>query len=1174
MITFVAMNRYKTILTLLVLLFVGKKATAQCVWSNYFTDSYEYNTVIPHIIPGMTYQNTPQTFAGCVHSGTRGLYLNIADGQIGMIYDQPFTNLCVGTNYRFSFWVKDTWGGTNNLTFRVLSATNAILSTQTVITNGIWANIVMPAFTATTSNIRFQIITNTAGGPGNDAGLDDLTLSICNPAVTNYSTTQCNSVGNLNLFTQITNPQLSQNGTWTGPSALQNGFNGTFSTATNIAGTYTYTIDGGANCPDSIATVQVQLVTTPIITPLGPITACNSYTLPAITGTGLSGNQHYYTGPNGTGMIIANGSTITTSQTIYMFDGNAGCSDNESVVITISPNVNAGNNNSASYCGAGPIVNLTDFLSANATSGGTWSESTIPVSGAFNPLTTQFNTSSLAPGNYTFQYSVTGTPCPNDVSDFTIIIGNTPNVDLGNDTSLCSGQTLTLNAGVYDDYLWNNNSTNPTLTVTQPGGTYWVTAQTLGANQIVNGDFELGNNGFTTQYVIGAGGPWGQLSNPGTYAISTSPNLVHNNFGACNDHTTNPGVNQMVVNGSDVPNTEVWCQTIPVQPNTTYEFGTWATSVFNCAPNEVAVLQFSINTIQLGSVFSPSNQDCNWSQFTENWFSGLTTSAEVCIVNQNTLGSGNDFALDDITFRPVCISKDTVVVIYAPAPIVDLGVDQFHCAGSTVTLNAQNAGDSYLWNTTETTQTIDVTSSGNYSVTVTNAQNCSATDQVTITFETPLNAGNDNSIIICSTANQTDLATLIDANAQLGGTWESNSPNFTGNLSANGVVDLNGQAGMFDFLYIADGTFCPNDTAVINLTIHEQPVAAPNQALHFCNTLGDNVDFSPYLNHPVITLPGNWLTPANLPGGSFNLATNVLDLSGLPNDQYIFQYNLPAEQGCIDAIMEIIVDITAVPFIDFTSDITEGCQPLSVLFTNESTAQGNVVYTWDFGDGTGSSSSTTVSNTYEAAGCYDITLSAVADGLCVASQTTTDMICVHPVPLASFTFSPQQIFVNEPTIQLTNNSINNETNSWNFGDGTTSTLEAPDHTFPQDVVSNYLIELIVSTQFGCTDTARQIVVIKDQILYYVPNSFTPDGDEFNNIFIPILTSGIDFSDYELKIYDRWGEILFESYDVNVGWDGTYHGKLAPQGTYTWTLQFGLIENDKDLFLTGHVTLTR
>ncbi|MBI3240067.1 MAG: gliding motility-associated C-terminal domain-containing protein, partial [Flavobacteriia bacterium] len=87
-------------------------------------------------------------------------------------------------------------------------------------------------------------------------------------------------------------------------------------------------------------------------------------------------------------------------------------------------------------------------------------------------------------------------------------------------------------------------------------------------------------------------------------------------------------------------------------------------------------------------------------------------------------------------------------------------------------------------------------------------------------------------------------------------------------------------------------------------------------------------------------------------------------------------------------------------------------------------------------------------------------------------------------------------------------------------------------------------------------------------------TFTPDGDEFNNIFLPILTSGIDFSDFELKIYDRWGEILFESYDVNVGWDGTYHGKIVPQGTYTWTLQFGLIENDKDLFLTGHVSLMR
>ena len=1146
---------------------------AQCTWSNYFFDSFESTAVIPHIIPGTTYQNTSQTFAGCIHSGSRGLYLNIADGFAGMIYNQPFNNLCVGQSYRFSFWVKDTWGGTNNLTFNVRSSTNALLATQTVVTNGVWANVVMPAFTATTSTIQFQIITNTAGGPGNDAGFDDLTLSICNPNPSNYNLTQCLGAGNMNLYPQINAPVLSQNGIWTGPSVLLNGYQGTFTAGVNTNGLYTYTVDGGANCPDSIATVQVQIVSQPSINPLGPINVCNSYTLPAITGTNLSGNQHYYTGPNGTGALIANGTVITNSQTVYMYDGTVGCSDNEPVVITISLPNTAGNNNGASYCGAGPTINLVNFLSVGATPGGMWTETTNPISGGLTAGTGSWNSTALNPGTYTFQYTVPANGgCPADVADFTLIIGNIPTVDLGNDTTLCQGQTIILNAGAgYDSYLWNNGSITPTKLV-NAAGTYWVTVGTLGANQIINGDFEQGNTGFTTQYIPGVGGPWGQLSNAGTYAVTTAPNLVHTNFNACPDHTPAAGVNQLVVNGSSTANTEVWCQTVPVQPNTTYQFGTWVSSVVN-DPN-IAQLQFTINNGALGAIFSPPMAPCNWTQFAQNWMSGINTSAEICITNQNTAGGGNDFALDDITFRPVCTSSDTVVVQYSTPPIVNLGVDQFHCVGGTTTLDAQNAGLNFLWNTAETTQTIDVTTSGTYSVTVTNANNCSASDNVVVTFETPVNAGNDSTAVICTTQNQLDLTTLLQNTASAGGNWTSITPAFTGVVAVNGMTNFVGQAGVFDFQYVVNATYCPNDTAIVSVTIHQQPVAAIDQVLHFCNTAGSVVDFSPYLNNPFEPLLGSWNLPGNLPAAAFNTVTNALDLTNLPHGNYLFEYVLPAEIGCVQDVLNMDVAITAIPIVQFTSDLTEGCQPLQIQFTNQSTVQGVVTYLWDFGDGTTSTSSTTVTNVYESAQCYDVTLTAVADGLCTSSQTVMDMICVHPVPLASFESSPQQVYSNDPTIQLLNNSVNNDLNQWNFSDGGTSTLLNPEHTFPSGVSGNYSIELIVSTAFGCTDTAKQIIVIKDQVIYYVPNTFTPDGDEYNNIFIPILTAGIDLNDYHFVIYNRWGEVLFESFDVTVGWDGTYHGQLVPQGTYIWEIQFGLLENDKDLKINGHVNLTR
>ncbi len=1166
-------SKLNTIILSFFILFIGWNAKAQCTWTSYFYDNFEYTTVIPYIVPGTTYQNSPQTFAGCVHAGTRGLYLNFADGISGMVYDQPFTNVCVGANYRFSFWTRDAFSSSNNMTFRVVDASNNIIATQTVITNSTWQNVVMPSFIAPTSTIRFQIFTNIPGGPGNDAGLDELTLSVCSPPVANYTFSQCSSAGNTNLYSQITNGS-SSNGTWTGPSALTNGYQGTFTPGTNTNGTYTYTIDAGGTCPDSVANVQVTSVATPNINPLGPINSCGPYTLPAITGTNLSGNQRYYTGINGTGTMYNTGAVISTSQTLYMYGGASGCSDQETVVINISAPVNAGNDNASSICGEGPTLLLNTYLSTGATTGGTWAETTAVPSGTFNNTTTSWNTNGLNQGTYTFTYTVPANgACPADVANISVLIGNVPAVNLGNDTTLCIGQNITLNAGTYDTYQWNNGSTNATKYVTNPGGTYWVKVGTLGANQIVNGGFESGNTGFTTQYTLGTGGTWGLLSNPGTYAITTSPNLVHSNFSSCQDHTAAPGVNQLVVNGASTPNTQVWCQTVPVQQNTSYQFGTWVSSVV--ADPNVAQLQFTINGVSLGANFSPSTTPCTWSQYTQTWQSMTTSNAQICIVNQNITGGGNDFAIDDITFRPVCYSTDTIVVNFSPNPVVNLGPDKAVCEGTTVTFDAGNAGMNYAWNSTETTQTISPTTTGNYSVVVTNQYGCHGTDNANVSFEVQKIAGNDSLDFTCSTNNAFELSDLLSANTTAGGTWSGLTAAFAGTLDVtDGSLGLTGQAGTFDFNYVVFGTNCPNDTSFIQLTVHQQPVAAPDQNLHFCNTVGDVHDFSGYLNHPFEPITGSWETSANVPAGSFNTATSVFDVGNIAHDNYQFNYILPSDPGCVNDTTTIDVKITAVPQIHFISDVTEGCQPLAVNFTNTSITQGNTTFSWNLGDGTNSSSSADVPNVYEAAACYDITLTATSDGLCSATGTLTDMICVHAVPEAAFVYSPQQVYSDGPTVNFTNESINNDFNVWTFGDGGSSTSVEPEHTYPIGEVGSYEVMLIVTTQFGCADTAVKSVLVKDQLIYYVPNTFTPDSDENNPVFIPVMTAGMDENDYHLEIYNRWGEMVFETSDIHEGWDGTFKGKMADTGTYIWKLSFGLIETDGKETAKGHVNLLR
>ena len=171
--------------------------------------------------------------------------------------------------------------------------------------------------------------------------------------------------------------------------------------------------------------------------------------------------------------------------------------------------------------------------------------------------------------------------------------------------------------------------------------------------------FNAGAVGFTSDYIPGTGGTWGLLSNEGTYAVSDNPALTHTNFAPCMDHTGDAVGNMMVINGAAQANQNVWCQTVSVTPGTDYEFGAWVAMVINSSP---AILQFSINGMLIGNIFNAPSATCAWTPFTASWNSGGNSSAQICIVNLNTQPSGNDFALDDITFNEVCTASDEMTI--------------------------------------------------------------------------------------------------------------------------------------------------------------------------------------------------------------------------------------------------------------------------------------------------------------------------------------------------------------------------------------------------------------------------------------------------------------------------------------------------------------------------------
>lgn len=279
-------------------------------------------------------------------------------------------------------------------------------------------------------------------------------------------------------------------------------------------------------------------------------------------------------------------------------------------------------------------------------------------------------------------------------------------VDAGPDTSVCApGGSVQLQGNIQgnDVFLaWspasnvnNPNILNPVATVTGPT-LFTLTAYGIdpdNPNLVFNGDFESGNIGFTTDYsfVMDMSGVQTEMTPEGTYTIINNPNLVHNGFAACSDHTPAPGDDMMVLNGS-ASLQNIWCQTVAVMPNSYYDVSAWVASVASGSP---ARLRFSINGVPLGAIVNAPNTTCIWTPFNAFWYSGASTMAEICILNLNTAAGGNDFAIDDIAMVELCVASDEVLVttVVEDAPVPDITGHAFVCEDDVATYTATYPND-------------------------------------------------------------------------------------------------------------------------------------------------------------------------------------------------------------------------------------------------------------------------------------------------------------------------------------------------------------------------------------------------------------------------------------------------------------------------------------------------
>ncbi|MFT3737702.1 MAG: PKD domain-containing protein [Breznakibacter sp.] len=342
----------------------------------------------------------------------------------------------------------------------------------------------------------------------------------------------------------------------------------------------------------------------------------------------------------------------------------------------------------------------------------------------------------------------------------------------------------------------------------------------------------------------------------------------------------------------------------------------------------------------------------------------------------------------------------------------------------------------------------------------------------------------------------------------------------------------------------------------------------------------------PYAGEDDVTYTSEYTLMAANPGALSGVwsviggSGNVVDLNffntnatGLSEGVNTFRWTIDVD-GCV-AYDEVSITYKTVPNAGFITDVSNGCFPLIVQFTNYSV--GGTQYYWDFGDGQ-TSTLRNPKHVYTEAGTYVAMLTV--PGPDDKDAVSTAIISVYPHPTANFSYAPNKVYVPGDPLRCYNMSEGGRTYLWNFGDDQTSEYENPEHSYSTEGL--YDLSLTVTNQYGCKDslTIPSAVEVVMQGYVVFPNAFKPRPDGVsgsdlssnvgNEVFVPKYK---DVDEYHLQIFDRWGQLIFESNDIQTGWDGLFKGKLSPQDVYVYK-SWGRFISGKEFRKTGNVLLVR
>jgi gliding motility-associated-like protein len=1032
------------------------------------------------------------------------------------------------------------------------------------------SNVMNPTISnVTLANAGIYSLVITVGGVSSAPVTTTVVITaLPNVSISYSGSPWCKSAGVQSATLTGTGPYTG--GTYTSTAGLTiNSTTGQITPSTSTAGTYTvtYTTPGSTCTATATATVTITNPPTAVISYSGSpwCTTAGTQTV-TLTGTNAYTGGTYTASPAGltlnstTGQITPSTSTPGTYTITYTIAAASGCS---AVNATTTVTINAVDNPSFNYTPSTMCQTGSD-QSAVITGGATGTFTASPAGLVFlNASTGLIDVSASANNSYTLTFTTNGA-CPAN-STFAVNVTSAPNATFSYAGPYCSNGTdpspsfpigIGASAGTFS---------------ASPAGLVFVSTAT---GQI---DVSASTGGtYTVTNSVAAAGGCAAATATSTVTITALPTAV--------------------ISYSGSP----WCTSAGVQAPTLTGTGTFTGGTYTASP---AGLTIDAATGQI----TPSTSLFN--TYTVNYTIAAAGGCPAVLATTSVTITALPTATISYSGSPWCIFSGTQAVSLA-------GTNNF--TGGTYSSTPGLSISSTSGQITPATSTPGV-----YTVTYTIAATggctqVTATTSVTITA-LPTAVISYSGSPWCTSAG-VQAATLTGSGAYTGGTYTS-TPGLTLDATTGQITPSTSTGGTYTVTYTAPASSgCPAVPATTNVTITAMPTAniinLTGTNLLTCTTTAINVNATGSTNYTwnggstpnsasnSFTTPGTYTVTvsssngctgtssitisqdATLPSAMItnntgstvlNCITNVVNVTTTGGNTYhwdggatpssgansftlpgIYTVTVTSTNGCTATNSITITQVEPVVLSLVSVNPDHCAQGIGAATVSAVGGSGTYTYTWD-GTPQGASANNLFAGTYQV---------IASDGQC--NDMITVVVGNVSGPIAAFEPVPDSMFRSNPVFSFHNGSSNASTYSWSFGDGNLSTVESPTHHYYGEGLG-FIVSLEVTDSYGCKDTVSHEIAIIEDLNIWIPNTFTPNGDDVNDVFKP-RGVGYSLKGYEMTIYDRFGKQQFYSNEFEKGWDGRIDGKkLNINNVFSYRIVVYDLKG-KDHFYNGRVTL--